>query len=99
MPMVLWWHHCGQSTSRSDTTRPGLDFQKPMFLLRSFRSSDKRGHMRRRSIIRHLGFSLLEMTIAMALGLMVLGAAVQLYSKAMGATWIVSQRAEMQQDF
>ena len=55
--------------------------------------------MRRRSIIRHLGFSLLEMTIAMALGLMVLGAAVQLYSKAMGATWIVSQRAEMQQDF
>jgi len=55
--------------------------------------------MRRRSIIRHLGFSLLEMTIAMALGLIVLAAAVQLYSKAVGATWLVTQRAEMQQDF
>jgi hypothetical protein len=49
--------------------------------------------------MRHLGFTLLEMAIAMALGMIVLAAAVQLYSKAMGATWIVSQRAEMQQDF
>ena len=55
--------------------------------------------MNRRSTIRHRGFSLLEMMIAMSLGMIVLGAAVQLYSKAMGATWIVSQRAEMQQDF
>src|SRR6266576_6049929 len=55
--------------------------------------------MRRRSRIRHLGFSLLELTIAMALGLMVLAASVQLYSKAVGATWLVTQRAEMQQDF
>ncbi|MFY9559529.1 MAG: prepilin-type N-terminal cleavage/methylation domain-containing protein [Terriglobales bacterium] len=55
--------------------------------------------MRRRSTIRHQGFSLLEMMIAMALGTVVLGAAVQLYSKGLGATWIVSQRAEMQQDF
>jgi hypothetical protein len=39
------------------------------------------------------------MAIARALGMIVLAAAVQLYSKAMGATWIVSQRAEMQQDF
>lgn len=55
--------------------------------------------MRRRSRIRHLGFSLLEMIIAMALGMIVLAAAVQLYSKAVGATWLVTQRAEMQQDF
>ena len=55
--------------------------------------------MRRSSTIRHLGFSLLEMTIAMALGMIVLAAAVQLYSKAVGATWLVTQRAEMQQDF
>ncbi|HUM06470.1 MAG TPA: prepilin-type N-terminal cleavage/methylation domain-containing protein [Terriglobales bacterium] len=55
--------------------------------------------MRRRSTIRHRGFSLLEMTIAMALGLIVMAAAVQMYSKGVGATWIVSQRAEMQQDF
>lgn len=45
------------------------------------------------------GFSLLEMTIAMALGTVVLAAAVQMYSRSLGATWIVSQRAELQQDF
>jgi prepilin-type N-terminal cleavage/methylation domain-containing protein len=48
---------------------------------------------------RERGFSLLEMTVAMALGTLVLGAAVQLYSQGVGATWTVSQRAEMQQDF
>lgn len=52
-------------------------------------------HSRRREN----GFSLLEMTVAMALGTLVLGAAVQLYSQGVGATWTVSQRAEMQQDF
>jgi len=35
----------------------------------------------------------------MALGTLVLGAAVQLYSQGVNATWVVSQRAEMQQDF
>lgn len=55
--------------------------------------------MRRPSTTRHFGFSLLEMTIAMALGMIVLAASVQLYSKAVGATWLVTQRAEMQQDF
>jgi hypothetical protein len=34
-----------------------------------------------------------------ALGTLVLGAAVQLYTQAVGATWTVSQRAELQQDF
>ncbi|MBZ5666289.1 MAG: prepilin-type N-terminal cleavage/methylation domain-containing protein [Acidobacteriia bacterium] len=48
---------------------------------------------------RERGFSLLEMTVAMALGTLVLGAAVQLYSQGVAATWTVSQRAEMQQDF
>lgn len=55
--------------------------------------------MRNRHQIRHRGFSLLEMTIAMALGMIVIAAAVQMYSKGVGATWIVQQRAEMQQDF
>lgn len=41
----------------------------------------------------------MEMLVAMALGLMVLGAAVQLYTQAVNATWSISQRAEMQQDF
>jgi prepilin-type N-terminal cleavage/methylation domain-containing protein len=55
--------------------------------------------MSHRSIKRESGFSLLEMTVAMALGTVVLGAAVQLYSQGVAATWTVSQRAEMQQDF
>ncbi|HLX85286.1 MAG TPA: prepilin-type N-terminal cleavage/methylation domain-containing protein [Terriglobales bacterium] len=48
---------------------------------------------------RESGFSLLEMMISVALGTVVLGAAVQIYSKGVGATWTVSQRAELQQDF
>jgi len=48
---------------------------------------------------REAGFSLLEMVIALALGTIVLGAAVQMYSQGVSATWITTQRAEMQQDF
>lgn len=48
---------------------------------------------------RETGFSLLEMIVAMALGLIVLGAAVQIYIQGVSATWKVTQRAEMQQDF
>src|ERR1700687_1071192 len=55
--------------------------------------------MSNRTKKRERGFSLLEMTIAMALGTLVLGAAVQLHSQGVSATWTVSQRAEMQQDF
>ncbi|HKW19442.1 MAG TPA: prepilin-type N-terminal cleavage/methylation domain-containing protein [Terriglobales bacterium] len=44
------------------------------------------------------GFSLLELLIALVVGLIVIGAAVQLYSSAMDATWVVQQRSEMQQD-
>lgn len=52
-----------------------------------------------RSIKSVKGFSLLEMVIAMALGIIVMGGAVQIYSQGVGATWTVTQRAEMQQDF
>jgi prepilin-type N-terminal cleavage/methylation domain-containing protein len=52
-----------------------------------------------RSTKRESGFSLLEMTVSMALGTIVLGAAVQIYIQGVSATWTVSQRAEMQQDF
>ncbi len=45
------------------------------------------------------GFSLVEMLIAMVVGTIVLGAAVQLYSQGVSATWTVSQRADLQQDF
>ena len=55
--------------------------------------------MRDRSKKRAHGFSLLEMVISMALGTIVLGAAVQIYIQGVRATWTVTQRAEMQQDF
>ena len=42
---------------------------------------------------------MLEMIIAMALGMIVLGAAVQIYIQGVSATWTVTQRAELQQDF
>jgi Tfp pilus assembly protein PilW len=48
---------------------------------------------------RAAGFSLVEMTIASALGTIVLAAAVQLYSQCVNATWVVQERAELQQDF
>jgi len=44
------------------------------------------------------GFSLLELMVALALGLLITGAAVKLYSTGVDATWVVQQRAEMQQD-
>lgn len=44
------------------------------------------------------GFSLMEVLIAMALGLLVVAGAVTLMTKGMGATFVVSQRAQMQGD-
>ena len=55
--------------------------------------------MRHRRTTREAGFSLMEMVVAMALGTIVLGAAVQIYIQGLNATMTVSQRAELQQDF
>ncbi|MBZ5572653.1 MAG: prepilin-type N-terminal cleavage/methylation domain-containing protein [Acidobacteriia bacterium] len=44
------------------------------------------------------GFTLVEMMVSLALGLLIVGAAVKLFSQGVDATWVVSQRAEMQQD-
>jgi prepilin-type N-terminal cleavage/methylation domain-containing protein len=44
------------------------------------------------------GFSLIELMVALSLGLLITGAAVKLYSTGMDATWVIQQRAEMQQD-
>src|ERR1035437_6221143 len=52
-----------------------------------------------RSTKRKNGFSLLEMTISMALGGIVLAAAVQIYIQGVQAPWTTTQRSEMQQDF
>ena len=44
------------------------------------------------------GFTLIELMVSLALGILVVGAAVQLFSQGVDATWVVSQKAEMQQD-
>jgi len=45
------------------------------------------------------GFSLTELLVSMAIGSIVVGGAVQMFSQAMRAHWITSQKAELQQDF
>src|SRR5437660_7253719 len=55
--------------------------------------------MQRANTKRVRGFSLLEMMIALGLGGVVMAAAVSLFTQGVNATWVVSQRAEMQQDF
>ncbi len=54
--------------------------------------------MRRISLKKIRGFTLMEMVIAMGLGVIVLGTAVNLFSKALNASYIVTQRSEMQQN-
>jgi hypothetical protein len=41
---------------------------------------------------------LIELMVALTVGLLVTGAAVKLYSTGVDATWVIQQRAEMQQD-
>ncbi len=54
--------------------------------------------MRSLSTTSSRGFTLVEMLIALTLGLVVIGAAVQLFSRGVSATWVISQRAELQQN-
>jgi prepilin-type N-terminal cleavage/methylation domain-containing protein len=44
------------------------------------------------------GFTLIELLVSLALGMLVVGTALKLFTQGMGATFVVSQRAEMQQD-
>ncbi len=44
------------------------------------------------------GITLAEMLISLIVGTLVLGAAVDIFSRSMAATWVVSQKAELQQD-
>jgi len=53
--------------------------------------------MRRRTTTR--GFTLMELMVSMGIGVLILGAALSLFSQAMKATWATSQKSEMQQDF
>jgi prepilin-type N-terminal cleavage/methylation domain-containing protein len=44
------------------------------------------------------GFTLIEMMVSLAVGLVLVGASVQLFSRGVNATWLISQRAELQQN-
>ena len=44
------------------------------------------------------GFTLIEMMISLAVGLILVGSAVQLFTRGVNATWLISQRAELQQN-
>ncbi|HTS18154.1 MAG TPA: prepilin-type N-terminal cleavage/methylation domain-containing protein [Verrucomicrobiae bacterium] len=45
------------------------------------------------------GFTLVELMVSLAIGTLLLGSAVMMYRQAVNATWVTSQKAEMQQDF
>jgi prepilin-type N-terminal cleavage/methylation domain-containing protein len=45
------------------------------------------------------GFTLLELLVSMGVGLVILGAALQLYSSCTKGAWMASERSEMQSDF
>lgn len=52
--------------------------------------------MKSRTVTKLRGFSLIELLIAMALGLIILGSATQFFKSGMDASRLVSQRSEMQ---
>jgi prepilin-type N-terminal cleavage/methylation domain-containing protein len=53
----------------------------------------------RRAMRTTRGFTLLELMVAMGIGLGILAAGLQLYTSCMKATFVTSQRSEMQSDF
>jgi len=57
------------------------------------------GHALKTIRSRAKGFTLLELMISMAVGLVILGAGLQVYTQAVKATFATSQKSEMQQDF
>src|SRR5271169_5904610 len=69
-----------------------------MCSLLMFRNIARRGVMGQPSKSRAHGFTFIELMVSLALGMLVVGAAVKLFSQGVDATWVVSQRAEMQQD-
>jgi prepilin-type N-terminal cleavage/methylation domain-containing protein len=53
----------------------------------------------KRSLATTRGFTLLELMISMAIGLILLSSALMMFRQAVNATWVTSQKSEMQQDF
>ncbi len=53
----------------------------------------------RRALHTTRGFTLLELMVSMGIGVIILGAGLQVYTSCMKATFATSQKSEMQQDF
>src|SRR5579871_5303919 len=88
---------CIRSRSRSSTSPPVRQSPSNMCSTNTFRLITRKVFMRTSSTTR--GFSLLELMASMAVGVVLMGAAIQLYTQAMKATWATSQKGELQQDF
>ena len=69
-----------------------------MCLKKRFPRTTRKGLMRR-TLKSSLGFSLLELMISAAIGAVLIVTAADLFSRAMKASWITSQKSELQQDF
>jgi hypothetical protein len=69
-----------------------------MCLMNTFPRTTRKELMRR-TLKSSLGFSLLELMISAAIGAVIIVTAADVFSRAMKASWIASQRAELQQDF
>jgi prepilin-type N-terminal cleavage/methylation domain-containing protein len=52
-----------------------------------------------RTLRTNRGFTLLELMVSMGIGVLLLGVALQMFTQAVKATWVTSQKSEMQQDF
>src|SRR5215470_7880115 len=85
-----------QSPSPSLIRAPSTRLTRPMYSMSTSRLTGKKELMQRK---RTSGFSLTELLVSMAIGSLVIGGAVQLFSQALRASWITSQKAELQQDF
>jgi prepilin-type N-terminal cleavage/methylation domain-containing protein len=55
--------------------------------------------MQRRIRTTTRGFTLVELMVSMGIGLLLLGVALTMFREAVNATWVTSQKSEMQQDF
>src|SRR5271167_445917 len=87
-----------RSRSRSTTPSPTMGERNLMCWMNTFPRTTRKGLMRR-TLKSSLGFSLLELMISAAIGAVLIVTAADLFARAMKASWIASQRAELQQDF
>src|SRR6202050_5867667 len=75
-----------------------MEGPNPMCLKKRFRRTTRKGLMGRAHNSSR-GFTLMELMISAAIGAVLIVTAAALFSRAMKASWITSQKSELQQDF